>query len=134
MMSEKPSLDENYLDEKDWSDFSLDPRIVSAIEKLKWKRPTLVQSNVLPLAMAGKDVLVKAKTGSGKTAAYLIPVVQRILTEKEVLILPFLFFVASVPVDSLSRQIIQKALKRLCSSQLLSLLSKSKLLLKVILN
>lgn len=83
-MGEKPLVDENYLDEKDWSDFSLDPRIVSSIQKLKWKQPTLVQSNVLPLAMAGKDVLVKAKTGSGKTAAYLIPLVQRILTEKEV--------------------------------------------------
>lgn len=97
-MGEKPLVDENYLDEKDWSDFSLDPRIVSAIQKLKWKQPTLVQSNVLPLAMAGKDVLVKAKTGSGKTAAYLIPLVQRILTEKEVLHL-ILFFLIFLQIE-----------------------------------
>jgi ATP-dependent RNA helicase DDX56/DBP9 len=83
---ENPILDDDdYIDnETDWISLSLDDRIVSAIKKLQWNKPTLVQANVIPLAFAGKDILVKAKTGSGKTGAYLIPIVQRILIQKEV--------------------------------------------------
>ncbi|KAF7983361.1 hypothetical protein HWV62_22343 [Athelia sp. TMB] len=45
-------------------------------------RPTLVQSKAIPLALESRDILARARTGSGKTAAYCIPVVQKILTTK----------------------------------------------------
>jgi ATP-dependent RNA helicase DDX56/DBP9 len=77
-------MEEDYMSESSWAKLGLDDRIISATKKLNWQRPTLVQETAIPLSMAGKDVLVKAKTGSGKTGAYLIPLIQRILVDKEV--------------------------------------------------
>lgn len=59
-----------------FGEMGLDARVERAIERMGWKKPTPVQSAVIPAAMAGRDVLVSAPTGSGKTAAYAIPVVQ----------------------------------------------------------
>ncbi len=67
-----------------FSDFGLDPRLVQAIAQEKYREPTLVQSKAIPLALEGKDVLAKAKTGSGKTVAYLLPVLQSVLKRKQV--------------------------------------------------
>jgi len=44
----------------------------------------LVQERAIPLLLEGKDMLVRARTGSGKTAAFVIPVIQKILEFKEV--------------------------------------------------
>ncbi|KAF3915305.1 hypothetical protein AA313_de0202918 [Arthrobotrys entomopaga] len=66
-----------------FSSFSLDPRLMQAIAKLDYHTPTPVQTSVIPPALEGKDVLARAKTGSGKTAAYLLPILQHILTTKE---------------------------------------------------
>ena len=60
-------------------DLDLDERIFKAISKLGWSKPTEVQKRTIPLALEGKDLIVRAKTGSGKTAAYLIPVIHNIL-------------------------------------------------------
>jgi superfamily II DNA/RNA helicase len=62
-----------------FTDFSLDRRINKAIEKLGYDSPTPVQTATIPLALDNKDLKVSAETGSGKTAAYLIPVIQRFL-------------------------------------------------------
>lgn len=67
-----------------FSDLGLDPRLVQAVAREKYREPTLVQSKAIPLALEGKDVLAKAKTGSGKTAAYLLPVLHAILKRKQV--------------------------------------------------
>ncbi|CAG8709102.1 18430_t:CDS:10, partial [Gigaspora margarita] len=61
----------------------LDPRISRALSKLNFHKPTLIQAEAIPLALAGKDILARAKTGSGKTAAYCLPVIQKILNIKE---------------------------------------------------
>lgn len=55
-----------------------------AVADLGWSRPTLIQEKAIPLALEGKDLLARARTGSGKTAAYAIPVIQRILASKQV--------------------------------------------------
>ncbi|CBH17444.1 ATP-dependent DEAD/H RNA helicase, putative [Trypanosoma brucei gambiense DAL972] len=68
---------------KAWSDIALDSRLVEAIKKLKWKAPTPVQSACIPLAMKGRDLAIQSQTGTGKTGAFLIPVIQRIITENE---------------------------------------------------
>ncbi|KIO34106.1 hypothetical protein M407DRAFT_150778, partial [Tulasnella calospora MUT 4182] len=71
-------------DERSFESFSdiLDTRILKALSDLGFARPTLIQSKGIPLALEGRDILARARTGSGKTAAYCIPVVQKILTSK----------------------------------------------------
>ncbi len=56
-----------------FTEFGLDARLVQAIAQQKFEKPTLVQQRAIPLALNGQDVLAKAKTGSGKTAAYVLP-------------------------------------------------------------
>lgn len=67
-----------------FSELGLDARLLQAIASQKYQTPTLVQSKVVPLALNGQDVLAKAKTGSGKTAAYLLPLLHAILKRKQV--------------------------------------------------
>ena len=68
----------------------IDSRILRALADLEFSRPTLVQSKAIPLALEGKDILARARTGSGKTAAYCIPVIQKILSAKSVSFKPVL--------------------------------------------
>jgi len=49
---------------------------------LGWKEPTLIQERAIPLILEGKDVLARARTGSGKTGAYSLPILQKVLTIK----------------------------------------------------
>jgi len=69
-------------------DFGLDSRLLQSVTHQKWRTPTLVQSKAMPLIMDGSDVLAKAKTGSGKTAAYLLPILHAILKKKQVRFTP----------------------------------------------
>jgi ATP-dependent RNA helicase DDX56/DBP9 len=62
----------------------LDTRILRALADIGFARPTLVQAKAIPLALESRDILARARTGSGKTAAYCIPVVQKILSAKSV--------------------------------------------------
>ncbi|EGG22780.1 hypothetical protein DFA_04910 [Cavenderia fasciculata] len=50
-------------------------RIIKAVKKIGYEHPTLIQAKSIPLSLQGKDILAKARTGSGKTAAYTIPIV-----------------------------------------------------------
>ncbi|KAI6167477.1 P-loop containing nucleoside triphosphate hydrolase protein [Pisolithus thermaeus] len=61
----------------------LDARILRALADIGFTRPTLVQWKAIPIALENRDMLVRAKTGSGKTAAYCVPVVQKILIAKD---------------------------------------------------
>uniref|UniRef100_A0A2K6B910 RNA helicase n=1 Tax=Macaca nemestrina TaxID=9545 RepID=A0A2K6B910_MACNE len=60
----------------------LDPRLLQAVTDMGWSRPTLIQEKAIPLALEGKDLLARARTGSGKTAAYAIPMLQLLLHRK----------------------------------------------------
>src|SRR5688572_23012511 len=60
---------------------SLDARLLSGIRDLGWSETRPVQSGVIPLALGGGDVIACAETGTGKTAAFLIPILQRFLNE-----------------------------------------------------
>ncbi len=55
------------------------PPLVQAASKVGYAEPTPVQSETLPAILAGRDVLASARTGSGKTAAYLLPLLQKML-------------------------------------------------------
>ncbi|KAI9672778.1 MAG: ATP-dependent DNA/RNA helicase [Alyxoria varia] len=65
-----------------FTDFGLDHRLVQATAKERYANPTLVQTKAIPLVLQGKDVLARAKTGSGKTAAYVLPILHRVLRRK----------------------------------------------------
>lgn len=71
-------------DSVSFNSMNLDDRILKGISKQGWPSPTPVQSKVIPLVLEGKDIVARAKTGSGKTAAYLIPVAQKIIENKAI--------------------------------------------------
>eukprot|EP00064_Thunnus_orientalis_P016850 superscaffoldBa00003428_g16922 len=70
-------------DRLQFHEMGLDDRLLKAVADLGWSQPTLIQEKAIPLALEGKDLLARARTGSGKTAAYAVPVIQRILTSKQ---------------------------------------------------
>lgn len=73
---EKTSVDEV----ASFASFKLDPRLLKAVSN-QFEKPTLVQAAAIPLALNGRDIVARAKTGSGKTAAYVIPIINQILTK-----------------------------------------------------
>lgn len=62
-----------------FSQFNLSRSILRAIESIGYVSPTEVQAKVIPLALAGRDICASALTGSGKTAAFVIPFLERLL-------------------------------------------------------
>jgi ATP-dependent RNA helicase RhlE len=60
---------------------SLDPRLLSGIRDLGWAETRAIQSGVIPIALSGADVIACAETGTGKTAAFLVPILQQFLHE-----------------------------------------------------
>jgi len=64
-----------------FTSFHLDATLLKAVRELGFTRPTPIQEQAIPPAMAGKDVLACAMTGSGKTAAFLLPIIQRLMAK-----------------------------------------------------
>ncbi|PXW41251.1 ATP-dependent RNA helicase SrmB [Dickeya zeae] len=62
-----------------FSEFDLDDSLLDALRDMGFSRPTAIQAEAIPPAMEGRDVLGSAPTGTGKTAAYLLPVLQHLL-------------------------------------------------------
>ena len=61
-----------------FSDLGLDPRILSAIDATGYTHPTPIQEQAIPIVMAGGDVTGIAQTGTGKTAAFVLPLIHRL--------------------------------------------------------
>ena len=59
---------------KSFREYSLNEDILKSLDLLKFKSPTKVQEQVLPVALQAKDIVVKSQTGSGKTGAFAIPI------------------------------------------------------------
>ncbi len=60
---------------------NLHPSLLAGIKELGFTRPTPIQSEAIPPALEGKDVLACAMTGSGKTVAFLLPILQKLLAK-----------------------------------------------------
>lgn len=69
--------------DKKFKDYGLSDEIMESIEKLGFLDPTDVQIEVIPIALEGRDIIVKSQTGSGKTAAFGIPICEKIDIEKK---------------------------------------------------
>ncbi|HEU4677650.1 MAG TPA: DEAD/DEAH box helicase [Candidatus Paceibacterota bacterium] len=80
---------ETFSPKHSFADFGLDRRITAAIAKAGLTHPTPIQDEIIPHIMAGKDVIGLANTGTGKTAAFLIPLIEAVLKDgrREVLVL-----------------------------------------------
>ena len=52
------------------------PQIAKRVEEMEWTLPTDVQAEAIPLILGGGDVLMAAETGSGKTGAFCLPILQ----------------------------------------------------------
>jgi ATP-dependent RNA helicase RhlE len=64
-----------------FSQFDLDPQILKAITECGYDVPTPIQVKAVPEALAGRDLLASAGTGTGKTAAFMLPALQRLATK-----------------------------------------------------
>jgi ATP-dependent RNA helicase RhlE len=65
-----------------FSHFDLHPDLLKGLKDLGFVRPTPIQSDAIPPAMAGRDVLACAMTGSGKTVAFLLPILHKLFAKK----------------------------------------------------
>ncbi|MFC3609238.1 DEAD/DEAH box helicase [Stutzerimonas tarimensis] len=65
-----------------FADFALHERLLKAVAELRFDTPTPVQAAAIPPALEGRDLRVTAQTGSGKTAAFLLPVLHRLLDQE----------------------------------------------------
>ena len=62
-----------------FQEFHLDPRLMTRIQRAGYHEPTAIQSSAIPPAIAGQDLIGTAQTGTGKTAAFVLPILQRLL-------------------------------------------------------
>ncbi len=60
--------------------FKLDSRLMAGIRRLGYVTPTPIQVQTIPAALAGEDIIGTAQTGTGKTAAFVLPILNRLLT------------------------------------------------------
>ncbi|HEY1095693.1 MAG TPA: DEAD/DEAH box helicase, partial [Alphaproteobacteria bacterium] len=64
-----------------FSDFALPAQLLQALERIQFKTPTPIQEQTLPLALAGRDILGSAQTGTGKTGAFGIPLIAGLMED-----------------------------------------------------
>ncbi|SFD90764.1 Superfamily II DNA and RNA helicase [Chitinophaga sp. CF118] len=64
-----------------FDEFDLDDRVLDGIDAMGYTTATPVQQKVIPPIIAGRDILACAQTGTGKTAAFLLPIIHRLITE-----------------------------------------------------
>lgn len=79
---EEQVVSPEYVAKHSFLDFALDQEIKNNIIKRGYKTPTPIQDLTIPLLLEGKDVIATANTGTGKTAAFLIPLVHNVLAKK----------------------------------------------------
>jgi len=63
-----------------FNNFGLDPRLQQNLQAMGFEHPTPIQSATIPHALEGHDILGSAETGTGKTAAFLLPLLQKLIT------------------------------------------------------
>ncbi|MEK6794045.1 MAG: DEAD/DEAH box helicase [Spirochaetota bacterium] len=63
-----------------FTDFKLDERLLHAVQKLDYSTPTPIQEKAIPICLDGHDLIGTAATGTGKTAAFVLPILHRLIT------------------------------------------------------
>lgn len=88
---------------KTFADLGVREELCDACEQLKFTHPTPIQTQAIPLALEGRDVIGLAETGSGKTAAFVLPILQALLEKPQ-----GLFGLILAPTRELAYQISQQ--------------------------
>src|SRR6266404_6098984 len=97
-----------------FSEMAIAPYIKERLSGARFTVPTPVQAAAIPLALEGKDVLATAQTGTGKTLAFLIPVIEKLLKDKT----PGIAALVLVPTRELAMQVVDQ-FNKLRGNQLL---------------
>ncbi len=71
-----------YKSKMTFATFSLDDVLLKSIAEASYNKPTEIQCQAIPLILAKHDVMARAQTGTGKTAAFALPILQQLLSEK----------------------------------------------------
>ncbi len=66
-----------------FTEFGLDKRLLEGIDAIGYETPTPIQEKVIPLILKGNDLIASAQTGTGKTAAFLLPLINKIISEEQ---------------------------------------------------
>lgn len=69
---------------KRFEDFDLSPLLLKALQQAGYEHPTEIQAGLIPLALEDYDVVGQARTGTGKTAAFVIPILEQLYPKREV--------------------------------------------------
>lgn len=77
----EPIEQEAYVVKHNFSDFGLHPALLKNISQHGYKVPTPIQDQSIPVVMEGKDIVGIANTGTGKTAAFLLPLIHKVLND-----------------------------------------------------
>ncbi|XP_065338864.1 ATP-dependent RNA helicase DDX42 [Cloeon dipterum] len=91
--------------------FNLEENLMKVIRKSEYTQPTPIQSQAIPTALSGRDIIGIAKTGSGKTAAFVIPMITHIMDQKPLKEGEGPIALILAPTRELSQQIYQEAKK-----------------------
>uniref|UniRef100_A0A6B2L5D8 RNA helicase n=1 Tax=Arcella intermedia TaxID=1963864 RepID=A0A6B2L5D8_9EUKA len=67
----------------EFKDYLLKRELLMGIYEKGYERPSPIQEEAIPIALAGKDILARAKNGTGKTASFLIPILERVVPENK---------------------------------------------------
>ena len=90
----------------------LQPKTLATLSKAGYKTPSPIQAEFIPVALTGKDCIGQARTGTGKTAAFMLPSLERVdLTDPSIQILVL------APTRELSEQVMVES-KKLCSGRI----------------
>ncbi|USV58303.1 DEAD/DEAH box helicase [Aeromonas encheleia] len=63
-----------------FAELALSPRLLQTLTELGYETPTPIQASAIPVILAGRDLMAGAQTGTGKTAAFVLPILQQLLT------------------------------------------------------
>jgi ATP-dependent RNA helicase RhlE len=64
-------------------DFSFNPRLVDGLDAMGFSKPTPIQVQAIPVILEKKDLIACAQTGTGKTAAYVLPILNNIVSSEK---------------------------------------------------
>lgn len=78
-----PEAEEAYVPAHSFKNFGLNSRTTATLDHLGFKTPSPIQDQAIPPAMQGKDVIGLANTGTGKTAAFLLPIIENLSNQPE---------------------------------------------------
>src|SRR2546430_2135951 len=89
-----------------FTSLGLAPELLRAVAEEGYEQPTPIQQEAIPLALAGRDLIGSAQTGTGKTAAFMLPILQRLANTGVQHVLRALIL---VPTRELAEQVLQSA-------------------------